>query len=39
MLKQRVTGPGGEARIDADTQHCSKTPRTAQIQADGQFKI
>jgi Periplasmic binding protein domain len=26
-------------RIDADTQHCHKTPRIGQIQADGRFKI
>jgi urea transport system substrate-binding protein len=26
-------------RIDADTQHCYKTPRIGQIQADGQFRI
>jgi urea transport system substrate-binding protein len=39
MLNQRLKGPGGEVRIDADTQHCYKTPRIGQIQADGQFKI
>ena len=39
MLNQRLTAPGGEVRIDPDTQHCFKTPRIGQIQGDGQFKI
>ena len=39
MLTQRFQGPGGEVRLDADTQHCFKTPRIGQIEADGQFKI
>ncbi len=39
MLNQRLTAPCGEVRIDPDTQHCFKTPRIGQIQADGQFKI
>ena len=39
MLTQRFVGPDGEVRLDPDTQHCFKTPRIGQIQADGQFKI
>ncbi len=39
MLNQQFDGPSGEYRIDPDTQHCFKTPRIGQIQADGQFKI
>jgi urea transport system substrate-binding protein len=39
MLTQHLKGPGGDVRIDSDTQHCYRTPRIAQIQADGQFKV
>jgi len=39
MLNQRWKAPEGEVRIDADTQHCFKTPRIGRIQADGQFEI
>jgi urea transport system substrate-binding protein len=39
LLNQRLNGPGGEVRIDPDSQHCFRTPRIGQIQADGQFKI
>jgi urea transport system substrate-binding protein len=39
LLSQRLTGPDGEVRIDPDTQHCFRTPRIGQFQADGQFKI
>jgi urea transport system substrate-binding protein len=39
MLNQRLQAPGGEVRIDPDTQHCYKTPRIGQILADGQFEI
>jgi len=39
LLNQRLRGPGGEVRIDPDTQHCFRTPRIGQIQADGQFKV
>ena len=39
FLNQRLAGPGGETRIDAETQYCFKTPRIGQIQASGQFKI
>jgi urea transport system substrate-binding protein len=39
LLNQRVTGPGGEVRVDPDTQHCYRTPRIGRIQADGQFKV
>ena len=39
MLNQRLDAPGGEVRIDPETQHCFKTPRIGQIQADGRFQI
>jgi urea transport system substrate-binding protein len=39
LLNQRLTGPGGEVRIDPDTQHCFRTPRIGRIQADGQFQV
>lgn len=39
LLNQRMMGPGGQVRIDADTQYCYRTPRIGQIKADGQFKI
>jgi len=39
MLNQRLQGPGGEVRIDAETQYCFRTPRIAEIQTDGQFKV
>jgi urea transport system substrate-binding protein len=39
LLNQRIKGPCGEMRIDADTQYCTRTPRMAQIQANGQFKV
>jgi urea transport system substrate-binding protein len=39
LLNQRLTGPGGEIRIDPDTQYCFRTPRIGRIQADGQFKV
>lgn len=39
MLTQRFDGPDGEVRLDPDTQHCYKTPRIGQVEADGQFKI
>lgn len=39
LLTQRFAGPGGEVRLDPDTQHCYKTPRIGQIESDGQFKI
>lgn len=39
MLNERFNAPGGEVRIDPDTQHCYKTPRIGRIQADGQFRI
>lgn len=39
MLTQRFDGPDGEVRLDADTQHCYKTPRIGQIASDGRFKI
>jgi urea transport system substrate-binding protein len=39
MLTQRFNGPDGEVRLDADTQHCYKTPRIGQIASDGRFKI
>jgi urea transport system substrate-binding protein len=39
LLNQRLKGPGGEVRIDPDTQYCYRTPRIGQVQADGQFKV
>jgi urea transport system substrate-binding protein len=39
LLNQRLKGPGGEVRIDPGTQYCFRTPRIAQIQADGQFRV
>ncbi|CAN5629440.1 hypothetical protein BH11PLA2_BH11PLA2_13030 [soil metagenome] len=39
LLNQRFAGPGGETRIDPDSQHCWKTPRIGQIQGDGTFKV
>jgi urea transport system substrate-binding protein len=39
LMTQRVNGPGGEIRIDPDTQHAYRTPRVAQIQPDGHFKV
>jgi urea transport system substrate-binding protein len=39
LLIQRLKAPDGEVRIDAETQHCYRTPRIGQIQADGQFKV
>jgi urea transport system substrate-binding protein len=39
MLNQRLQGPGGEIRIDPDTQYCYRTPRIAQIQPDGHIKV
>jgi urea transport system substrate-binding protein len=39
ILNQRLKGPGGEVRIDPDTQYCFRTPRIGQIQADGHFKV
>jgi urea transport system substrate-binding protein len=39
LLSQRLKGPGGEVRIDPDTQYCFRTPRIGQVQADGQLKV
>jgi urea transport system substrate-binding protein len=39
MLNQRLQGPGGEVRIDPETQYSFRTPRIAEIQTDGQFKV
>ena len=39
LLNQRLTAPDGEVRVDADTQHCFRTPRIGLIRADGQFEI
>ncbi|HUY87791.1 MAG TPA: transporter substrate-binding protein [Pirellulales bacterium] len=39
MLTLRFPGPGGEVRLDPDTQHCYKTPRIGRIRSDGQFEI
>jgi urea transport system substrate-binding protein len=39
ILNQRLSGPGGDVRIDPDTQHCFRTPRIGQVQPDGRFKV
>ncbi len=39
LLTQRFRAPDGEVRVDADTQHCFKTPRIGRIRADGLFEI
>jgi urea transport system substrate-binding protein len=39
MLTQRLVAPSGPIRLDADTQHCFKTPMVGQIRDDGQFDI
>jgi urea transport system substrate-binding protein len=39
LLNQRLKGPGGEVRIDPDTQYCFRTPRIGRIQADGHFEV
>jgi urea transport system substrate-binding protein len=39
LMSQRLNGPGGEVRIDPDTQHCYRTPRIAQVGPDGQFQV
>jgi len=39
LLNQSLKGPGGEVRIDPDTQHCFRTPRIGRIQADGHFHV
>lgn len=39
MLTQRVDGPSGLVRLDADTQYSTKTPRIGRIKSDGQFDI
>jgi urea transport system substrate-binding protein len=39
LLSQRLQGPGGEVRIDPDSQYCFRTPRIGQIQAEGHFNV
>jgi urea transport system substrate-binding protein len=39
LMNRRIDGPGGELRIDSDTQHSYRTPRIAQVQSDSQFKV
>lgn len=39
MLNQRLDAPDGEIRVDADTQHCYRTPRVGRIKADGSFEV
>ncbi len=39
LLNQRLAGPGGEVRIDPDTQYCYRTPRVARVSADGRFHV
>ncbi|HEY1378047.1 MAG TPA: urea ABC transporter substrate-binding protein, partial [Gemmataceae bacterium] len=39
LLNQRLAGPGGEVRIEPDTQYCYRTPRIARVSADGRFQV
>jgi urea transport system substrate-binding protein len=39
MHNQRLHAPGGEVRIDPETQHTFKTPRIGKIQENGQFEV
>jgi urea transport system substrate-binding protein len=39
ILNQHLKGPGGDVRIDAESQYSFRTPRIGQIQSDGQFKV
>lgn len=39
MLEQRLKAPDGDVRVDADTQHCYRTPRIGQIQPDGTIDV
>ena len=39
MRNQRLRGPGGDVRIDAETQHAWKTPRIGRVRDDGQFDV
>jgi urea transport system substrate-binding protein len=39
MRNQRLRGPGGDVRIDAETQHTWKTPRIGRVREDGQFDV
>jgi urea transport system substrate-binding protein len=39
MIRQRLTAPSGNIRIDSATQHTFKTPRIGRLQPDGQFEI
>jgi urea transport system substrate-binding protein len=39
LLNQRFKGPGGDVRVDPDTQYCFRTPRIGQFQTDGQLKV
>jgi urea transport system substrate-binding protein len=38
LLSERLQGPGGEVRLDSDTQYCYRTPRIGRFQADGRFR-
>jgi urea transport system substrate-binding protein len=39
MRNQRLRSPGGDVRVDADTQHLWKTPRIGRVRADGIYEV
>jgi ABC-type branched-subunit amino acid transport system substrate-binding protein len=39
MRNQRFKGPGGEVRVDAESQHLWRTPRIGRVRSDGQFEV
>jgi urea transport system substrate-binding protein len=39
MRNQRMLSPGGEVRVDADSQHLWLTPRIGRVRDDGHFEV
>jgi urea transport system substrate-binding protein len=39
MRSQRLRGPAGEVRVDAETQHLWKTPRIGRVRPDGRLEV
>jgi urea transport system substrate-binding protein len=39
MRNQRMRAPGGEVRVDAETQHLWKTPRIGRVRPDGRVDV
>ncbi|HEX2465593.1 MAG TPA: transporter substrate-binding protein [Thermoanaerobaculia bacterium] len=39
MRNQRLRSPGGDVRVDAETQHLWKTPRIGRVRPDGRFEV